>query len=128
MKFCYSQCIAQLFDSNKFSLNVLKTKYMVFSKCKIDSTLNLKIGGLAIERISTFKLLGLYIDKKMNWNEQIKHCKAKIASALYAINAAQSVLTRKCLRMLYYTLVYRPLSFIWYIVTGRYKSPQVPFE
>ncbi len=103
--------IAQWFDSNNLSLNVLKTKYMMFSKHKIDSTLHLKIGGLVIERDSTFKLPGLYIDEKMNWNKQIKHCKAKIASALYAIKAAKSVLTRKCLRMLYYTLVYPYISY-----------------
>uniref|UniRef100_A0A3Q3IU13 Uncharacterized protein n=1 Tax=Monopterus albus TaxID=43700 RepID=A0A3Q3IU13_MONAL len=40
-------------DSNKLSLNLDKTKFMVFGNRRLDNELQLKIGGANIERISS---------------------------------------------------------------------------
>ncbi len=81
---------------------------MVFSKRKIDSTLHLKIGGLAIKRVSTFKLLGLYIDKKIGTSKlnivkqrsQV-HCMRLAQLNLYLLGNAYA-----CCITLWYTLIF----------------------
>ena len=59
------------FALNKLTLNESKTKYMIFSKNK-KSEVNhdiLKINDIIIERVKSFKFLGLVINENLNWND-----------------------------------------------------------
>ena len=60
---------------NKLSLNVNKSKYMIFEKSnKNIQPLDLEINLVPIERVYNFNLLGLLIDNQLNWkkhNEKI---------------------------------------------------------
>ena len=53
---------------NKLSLNVQKTKLMVFQrKQKQVKELNIVINGITIERVELFNFLGLIIDEGLSW-------------------------------------------------------------
>ena len=56
--------------ANKLSLNVSKTKFMVFSfpQRKLDLNINLKIVDTYIERTTEFNFLGLTVNENENLN------------------------------------------------------------
>ena len=62
--------ISEWIKINKLSLNVVKSKYMIFqNKNKNIQTLNLKIDNIDIEQVTDFKFLGLIIDTNLNWKK-----------------------------------------------------------
>ena len=73
------------FRANKLTLNVKKTKFMIFSDTKNQTSLQdliLKIGDKAIEQIGTnckdkyFKFVGIVLDDKLSWEGHVQHiCK-----------------------------------------------------
>ena len=73
------------FRANKLTLNVSKTKFMIFSEKDIDLNalgLKLKIGDADIEQIGRnykekyFRFVGHVLDDKMSWQGHVQHiCK-----------------------------------------------------
>ena len=70
------ECVNQWFETNKLSLNIKKTKYMLFHKKSAKNEIfripNLKIGSKNIEKTSSIKFLGVMLDKHILWNNHIK--------------------------------------------------------
>ena len=53
---------------NKLSLNVNKSKYMIFNAgSKIVYPFEIKIDDISIERVYVFNFLGLIMDEHQNW-------------------------------------------------------------
>ena len=50
--------------SNKFSLNIHNTKFMVISKRKSSNEIELSIGGHKLGRVASIKILGIIVDEK----------------------------------------------------------------
>ena len=64
---------------NKLSLNVSKTKYMIFhSKDKYIPDIQLYIDGDRLERVGSFDFLGITIDESLTWNDHICKIQKKI--------------------------------------------------
>ena len=68
------------FKANKLTLNVKKTKFMMFSDKNLDiGTNTLKIGDQTIEQIGSnckekyFKFVGHVLDDKLSWEGHIEH-------------------------------------------------------
>ena len=59
--------------SNKLSLNIQKTFFMVFHKARIKNTNcgDLIIDDTSIARVYSAKYLGIIVDSKLNWIEHI---------------------------------------------------------
>jgi len=121
-----------LWVTNKLSLNVYKTTYMIFKHNQhiIVESFVLRIGGNTMERVQCTKFLGLYIDDKLQWINHTKHCKAKISSSLYAIRSAKHVLFPEHLRKLYFSLIHPFLDYglmQWGSATKTLTNPlQIP--
>lgn len=64
---------------NKLSLNASKTKYILFSPSPIVNMPNLEIQGGVIERVSTYKYLGLTVDEGLKFDSHIKLLKTRIS-------------------------------------------------
>ena len=62
--------VCWLIAYNRLSLNVKKTKYMLFRKQKSSEIrqLNLRISNDAIQSVNDFNFLGLHINSKLNWD------------------------------------------------------------
>ena len=87
------------FKANKLTLNVEKTKFMIFSDKEIDSVSlghTLKIGNQLIEQIGSkckvkyFKFVGHVIDDKLAWDGHIQHICKKLSGANFAINSKKN--------------------------------------
>ena len=107
------QRAADWFSTNKLTLNVKKTKFILFrpKNKKVDfSTLNLKIGNEKIERIGNgcketcFKFVGIRLDEFLTWDNQISHVSAKLSSANYTIARTKNVLPINIRKNLYNSL------------------------
>ena len=86
--------VSNWFKANKLSLNISKTKFMIFRHEKMPKVNNFKlfIDNIEIKRIGndfgtkSFKFVGISIDELLNWNQHINNVNNKISSALYALN------------------------------------------
>ncbi len=64
--------ISNWLKSSKLSLNVKKTKNMIFHTAQRKvNTLHLTIINTIIERVTQFDFLGLTINEKLTWKDQI---------------------------------------------------------
>ena len=106
------------FQANKLTLNIKKTKYMIFSDKNLETgTHNLKIGNQTIEQVGTnckekyFKFVGHVLDDKLSWEGHIQHIAKKLASANYGINTSKNFLPLKIRKTLYYSLFDSHLNF-----------------
>ena len=67
--------ITDWLQANKLSLNVNKTKFMVFHSDKRRVVYPvLSINNTIIERVDTFNFLGLHISRNLKWKTQFKLC------------------------------------------------------
>jgi hypothetical protein len=101
------------FRSNKLSLNVSKTHYVLFSykQSHIPNDLNIRIRNELISRKQTVKFLGMHIDEQLNWHEHIKFIKNKISSSLYAMRKVKNIISTRHLLTLYYSLIYPYIDY-----------------
>lgn len=108
---------ADWFRANKLTLNVSKTKYMVFGDHANNFREKLQIDGKDIERIGEscpdkyFKFVGLRIDEKLSWKYQVNHVRGKLASANFAINKTKNLLPLKLRKMIYNSLFKAHLEY-----------------
>ena len=63
--------IKTCFDKKKLSLNLSKTKIMLFGNCRLNTPIHLNINGVEIERVDENKFLGIIIDDRFG-NQTLK--------------------------------------------------------
>ncbi len=88
------------FRANKLKVNTSKTKFIIFhTQGKKINMQNLNIlfddnepgkedPSLisTLERVTSYKLLGVYLDEKLTFNQHIDHIKSKLTRAIFCIN------------------------------------------
>ena len=108
------------FQANKLTLNVKKTKYMLFQDKKLNSnanTLQIKIGEQIVEQVGSnckekyFKFVGHVLDDSLSWVGHIEHICKKLASSNYAINSTKHFLSKKVRLTLYHSLFDSHLNY-----------------
>ena len=68
---------------NKLSLNVVKSKFMIFQKKKKNiQILNLKIDNVNIDQVKELNLLGLIIDTNLNWKKHAEKYQMRVLRKL----------------------------------------------
>lgn len=110
------------FDSNRLSLNLGKTKIMLFGNCRMNTQLKINVEGVEIERVHEIKFLGVIIDDKISWKPHIKHVQSKVSRSIAVINKAKKVLDNKSLHTLYYSLVSPYLQYCAEVWGNNYKT------
>ena len=112
----YSELVrlSEWMNVNKLSLNVKKTKYMLFctknpSVILNDIVLNCEI----IKKVEYFKFLGVHIDSKLNWSYHIQCIRKKMSKGIGILYRAKDYLKYDTLLTLYYSFIY---PFIVYCI------------
>ena len=112
--------IADWFKANKLTLNISKTKYMLFRDKNqiVDFTnLALTIDNEKVDRIGSgcseesFKFVGMILDEFLTWKYHIHHVFNKAASALYTLSKLRKLLPSH-IKLTIYNSLFR--SFIEY--------------
>ena len=103
------------FKTNKLSLNVSKTNYMLFtnnSRSRTNLTASkIKIGNDDINQKNHVKFLGVIIDETLNWKQHILAAKNKISKTFYCLKMVKHILPQKTLKTLYQTLIQPHLDY-----------------
>ena len=106
--------------ANKLTLNVSKTEYMIIGSChnlgKIDKDPVIKIGSETVNRVHTSKSLGVIIDDKLKWEDQIDSISKKVSREIGAIKLIKPYVPKKCLTQVYNALVqpyFDYCSLVW---------------
>jgi hypothetical protein len=130
------QKLSQWFRANKMAVNVSKTKYIIFkptgNKIEIGPGEGIRFNNNDIGEINdeskifeldriyddnpnvadrSFKLLGVYIDENLSFNQHCKHVCNKLAQSNYIINRVKNILPRNVLRTLYFSLFHSHLLY-----------------
>lgn len=98
------------FDNNKLSMNLTKTKYIIFGTKKIKNQINLKINDTLIEHVQATKFLGITVDEKLCWKQHINIIKSKLAKNVVILRKMKSIMNQNSLMLLYNALVFPYLS------------------
>ena len=99
--------------ANKLSLNVEKTKFILFKtlNSKTSTFLSLMIRNTLIEKVSSFKLLGTILDEHLSWNNHVNLLKKKLHAILVAVMKIRPCLSKNTLLIIYYFLIMSQLRY-----------------
>ncbi len=74
------------FDDNRFSLNLSKTKFIIFSNLQSNNKVKLRVNNEEIESVYENKFLGVIIDHKLCWKSHINHVETKMSKSIAILN------------------------------------------
>jgi hypothetical protein len=117
--------IAEWFRSNKLTLNLDKTNYIIFrshKKALPTSYPNLCIFGTPITLVESSKFLGVYVDQHLSWKEHVSNIATKIAKNLGILSRISRILPPQTRTSLYYTLIHPYISYCNIVWASAYKS------
>ena len=98
------QKVDRWLKNNQLSVNVEKTKFLLFTKSK--KTLDVFIKGSKIEQTKSIKYLGILIDDKLKWHEHINFVANKLFAANGILCKLQRYVPQNALISVYYSLAY----------------------
>ena len=104
----------ELLNINKLSLNVNKTKYMIFHNHKryIDDLIpDIRLNNQAIERVSEFNFRGLTIDQNLSWSAHVHKISNRVGKLIVILNRLKRYLSTDILRTLYSALILPHFQF-----------------
>lgn len=104
--------------ANRLSLNIDKTKYIIFSQKFIpfNNDTVVCINGVPLERVRCFNFLGINIDDQLNFKSHISNVCTRLARSLGILYKMSHVVPPYILLTLYYSLFYSHLTYgilIW---------------
>ncbi|KAF7664264.1 hypothetical protein LDENG_00182270 [Lucifuga dentata] len=111
------------FDINKLSLNLEKTKFMIFSNRTVNINAQIKIGNIEIERVKETKFLGVIIYDKLRWKSHITHVGSKVSKSIAILYKAKNLLNDNALHILYYSIIAPYINYCVAIWGNAKKKP-----
>ena len=109
--------VSQWLRVNKLSLNLDKTKYIVFYKRnKISFHQQVIINDVRIAQANEVKFLGVIVDDHLSWRSHIDSIVLKLSKLIGILYKLKNSLTTQSLLLLYYSLAYPHLQYciaIW---------------
>ena len=99
--------LSDWFCCNKLSLNAKKTNYIMFGNKKIppSDSICITFNGTIINRVTSIKFLGVFVDEHLDWKKHISHVSSKISRSIGIMNRLRYVLPKSTLLTLYYSLI-----------------------
>lgn len=118
--------IKRWFDINKLSLNLNKTKYIVFGDRKNLDQTQIRINNIEIQRVNINNFLGVIMDDKISWKPHINHIKSKISKSIAILNKTKYILNKYSLHLLYRTFVEPYITYCIEVWGHAYKTITKP--
>jgi hypothetical protein len=106
------------FQANKLTLNIKKTKYILFKNKGVHVHFgDVKIGDDLVERVGdsckdkSFRFLGHWVDENLTWKTHIEKLQSKLISANYALSTAKDSVPFRIRKSIYRSLFESHLHF-----------------
>ncbi len=102
--------VSNWLTTNKLSLNVLKTEYIVIGthqrlKYVDNNTCNIRINDTPLNRVRACKHLGVVIDETLSWTQHIETIRRKALPGIFMLKKAKAFLGIHHLNMIYHSMV-----------------------
>ena len=100
--------LSQWCKGNGISMNTGKTKLMIFgsaTKLKKIPTVNIKIDGVALQSVSSYKYLGITLDSQLNYGRHVNNVISNASLRLRQLRRMRSFLTTKAATMVYKNMI-----------------------
>ena len=100
--------VANWFKANKLTLNVDKTKFMVFGTNHVLDHCNniiLTFNDKVIERVDVFKYIGKKFDSNMSWSSHIDYLSGNVSKGIGVVKCVKYILPQETLITLANALV-----------------------
>ena len=95
--------------SNKLTLNVKKTKYVIIGSHyrlrHLNGDLNVTVNGQRLTRATNYRYLGMEVDEALGWQPHVDTFCKKVSAGIGAIKRIRSLLPRQTLLKMYDALV-----------------------
>ena len=95
--------------SNKLTLNVKKTKYMIIGSHyrlrHLNGDLNVTVNGQRLTRATNYRYLGIEVDEALGWQPHVDAVCKKVSAGIGAIKHIRSLVPRQTLQKMYDALV-----------------------
>ena len=113
--------------ANNISLNIGKTDFLILisPKKQFDNNFKIKLNGKKLYETDSVKNLGIQIEKRLTWKQQISHVVLKLNKANAMLSKLRYVLDIKTLKSVKYTIFESHLcyaSVVWTQNTNSVKT------
>ena len=102
--------------ANKLTLNIAKTKLLMFQHPhKQIPNFSIKLNKVKLNLSNSVKYLGIVIDNKLSWNQQIRKIATKLNRANGILSKIRHYVSKETCISVYYSLFFHTLSMeVWY--------------
>jgi len=115
--------------ANHMNINTKKTKEMIIGNIKKEFPPSLRLNDNEIERVSVYKLLGLYVNDNLTWNDHVSSICTKSAQRLHFLKLLKRAGISSDDLLYYYKSVIRPVTeyacFVWHSSLTKDQSAQL---
>ena len=95
--------------SNKLTLNVKKTKYMIIGSHyrlrHLNGDLNVTVNSQQLTRVTNYRYLGIEVDEALGWQSHVDTICKKVSAGIGALKRIRSLVPRQTLLKMYEALV-----------------------
>jgi len=123
--FCSGECIDDVTSSintelekivtwlntNRLSLNLKKTSYMLFTDRTLTHSPSVKIAGVDIDCVNQANFLGITIDNNLTFKSHVDSISKKISKSIGMINRISNIVPPIAKKKIYFSLVYSRVSY-----------------
>ena len=114
----YDWCCA-----NRLSVNISKTKYMIFSKNHLPNNIpSLFLNNSTLESVPSLRFLGIELDKNLKFNLHLLEISTKISKTAGIIRKLKDLFPSKVLINLYYSIVEPHINYCCLVFGGAYDA------
>ena len=96
---------------NKLSLNVEKTKCMLFHKRRTPPVINFSINNRHIDRITQFIFLGIILDENLSWKNHINMIYNKLSKINGVLHKLKYIFLKNIMLSIYKSLFMLHMSY-----------------
>ena len=114
---------SQWLMANKLTLNVDKTKFMIFKSRQKRASVKFRvILNNVIEQVKEIVFLGVVLDEHLTWKPHVAHVANKISKSIGIIRRASPYLQKSSLRTLYFSMIYPYLQYCSLVWSSTYPT------
>ena len=95
----------------KLTVNVSKTKFMIFHKRRVAPQLELLLNNIKIEPVSNFTFLGIILDTSLSWKYHTKMIAIKISKTVGILHKLKYIFPKEILLIIYKSLIMPHLNY-----------------
>ena len=110
-------------DSNKLTINCKKTKYCVYGTRSVVRKgkmldMEISLNNQILEKVCSYKYLGLILDEHLNYNKHIKEMNKLISHKIYLLSKIRKYITEYACIIIFKTMILSVIEYCDIIYVG----------